>query len=131
MKRSEGHIQEARQMMRKQQRSMVAAVALAALAAVAQGQRVQAGQISTMEGDVDPAHQAPGTGEPAAYTWGDSFDSNQVDHTQSIFGITDGAGSMQVRKPGGGFSWGLQYLFNDPANQPRYTDLVGAGTTDA
>jgi hypothetical protein len=104
------------------------AIALAAAAALAA--RGFAGQISTMEGDVDPMHTTPGQGEPAAYTWGDSFDSNQVDHLPSILGITDGSGSMFVRKPGGNFSWGLQYLFNDPLNQPRYTDLVGAGTVD-
>jgi hypothetical protein len=105
-----------------------AALTLAVAAALAA--RGFAGQISTMEGDIDPMHQPPGTGEPTAYTWGDSFDTNQVDHLPSILGITDGSGSMFVRKPNGNFSWGLQYLFNDPLNQPRYTDLVGAGTVD-
>jgi len=104
------------------------AIALAAIAALAA--RGYAGQISSMENDVDPVHTTAGQGEPAAYTWGDSFDSNQVDHNYSLIGVTDGTRSMSLHKPGGGFSWGTQFLLNDPANQPRFTDLVGAGTTD-
>ena len=105
----------------------IAAAAAATAVLAASG---RAGVISSMENDVDLAHQPPGTGEPNAYLWGDSFDTNQVDRSYSLVGVTDGDRSMHVRKPNGGFSWGIQFLFNDPLNQPRYTDLVGAGTTD-
>src|SRR5947208_1127249 len=104
--------------MTKQRRVLASAAAMAALATVAtRVQRAHAGQLSTFEGDIDSVHQTPGTGEPAAYTWGDSFDANQVDHLPSIIGITDGRGSMNVHDPNGGFSWGTQILFNDITNQ--------------
>ncbi|HWP39335.1 MAG TPA: hypothetical protein VNL70_00320, partial [Tepidisphaeraceae bacterium] len=102
----------------------VLALAAAAAATVVLAGRSLAGQISTMEGDINSVHQPPGTGEPSAFTWGDSFDANQVEHLPSTIGVTDGLGSMNVHDPDGGFSWGTQYMLNDPANQPRYIDLT-------
>ncbi|CAN5504343.1 hypothetical protein BH09PLA1_BH09PLA1_11410 [soil metagenome] len=107
----------------------IALAAVAAACAFTAG--ANAGQISSMENDVNPVHQAPGTGEPAAYTWGDSFDSNQVNRDYSLMGVTDGDRSMSITKPAGGFSWGTQYLFNDYINQPGFAELVGTGTADA
>jgi len=107
----------------------MAALGIAAVAGL--GGRAYAGPISSFETDVNPLHQPPGTGEPTAYTWGDSFDTNQVNRAYSLIGVTDGDRSMAVTKPAGGFSWGIQYLFNDYSNQPAFRELVGTGTADA
>ena len=77
--------------------------------------------VSSMEKptEVDSVHQSPGSGEPMSWTWGDSFDSNQVDHARSPLFATDGGFSMYVHDPNGGFAWGTQYLinnFNEPSN---------------
>ena len=75
--------------------------------------------VSSMEKptEVDSAHT--GGSEPRSWTFGDSFDSNVVDHAQSTQYTTDGTFSMAVHAPNGGFSWGTQYLvnnFNEPSN---------------
>jgi hypothetical protein len=75
--------------------------------------------VSSMEKptEVDPNH--PGGSESQSWTWGDSFDSNQVDHARSPLSATDGSYSMFVHDPNGGFAWGTQYLvnnFNEPSN---------------
>ena len=118
-------------MQQKNMWKMRAVTALGIAAFAGLGGRAYAGQISSFETDVDLAHTAPGTGEPNAYMWGDSFDVNQVNRAYSLIGVTDGDRSMAVTKPAGGFSWGIQYLFNDYTNQPGFRELVGGGTADA
>src|SRR5688500_9017511 len=67
--------------------------------------------------EIDTPH--PGGSVQQSWTWGDSFDSNVVDHAQSSLFATDGSFSMHVHDPNGGFSFGTQYLinrFNEGAN---------------
>ena len=75
--------------------------------------------VSSMEKltEIDTTH--PGTSVQQSWTWGDSFDSNVVDHARSPLYATDGSFSMHVHDPNGGFAWGTQYLvnrFNEPSN---------------
>jgi hypothetical protein len=100
-------------------RAAVLMAASAAASGFAAHARAESVFVSSMElpTEIDTTH--PGGSVQQSWTWGDSFDSNVVDHAQSSLFATDGSFSMHVHDPNGGFSFGTQYLinrFNEGAN---------------
>ena len=71
--------------------------------------------------EVDTTHTGGSTS--AAFAFGDSYDGNAVDHTQSTLHPTDGAHSVRLSQPLGSYHVGTQVLYNN-GNLAKFNGLT-------
>ena len=71
--------------------------------------------------EVDSGHNGGQTN--AAFAWGDSYDGNAVDHTQSSSHATDGAKSLRLSQPLNSYHVGTQVLYNN-GDQAKFNGLT-------